>query len=79
LDGLWSEIYRTIFLRAYNFMARISDFFDRKAIDGAVNRTAFSVMFLSRMSARLQSRSLQDQLARMMLLALIVFALIWFW
>ncbi|EFK10851.1 putative monovalent cation/H+ antiporter subunit D [delta proteobacterium NaphS2] len=79
LDGLWSEIYRTIFLRAYHFMARISDVFDRKGIDGAVDRTAFSVMFLSRVSARLQSRTLQDQLARMMLLALIVFALIWFW
>ena len=79
VDRFWSEIYRTIFLRAFNFMARLSDVFDRKGIDGAVNQTAVSVMFLSRMSTRLQSGRLQDQLAWMMLLALGLFALIWFW
>ena len=79
VDRFWSEIYRTIFLRAFNFMARLSDVFDRKGIDGAVNQTAVSVMFLSRMSTRLQSGRLQDQLAWMMLLALAFFALIWFW
>jgi multicomponent Na+:H+ antiporter subunit D len=79
MDGIWSEIYRTVFLRAFGFMAVSSDIFDRKGIDGAVNQTAFSVMFLSRISTRLQSSRLQDQLARMMLLALAVFALIWFW
>jgi len=79
VDAIWSEIYRTVFLRAFYFMARISDFFDRRGIDGAVNQTAASVMFLSRISTRLQSGRLQDQLAWMMLLALAVFALIWFW
>jgi len=79
MDGIWSEVYRTLFLRAFNFLARISDVFDRKGIDGAVNRTAASVMFLSRISTRLQSGRLQDQLAWMMLLALALFALIWFW
>ena len=79
VDGIWTEIYRTVFLRIFGFMARISDCFDRRGIDGAVNRTAFSVMFLSRISTRLQSSRLQAQLARMMLLALAVFALVWFW
>ncbi|MBW2708247.1 MAG: Na+/H+ antiporter subunit D [Deltaproteobacteria bacterium] len=79
MDGIWSEIYRTVFLRAFYFLTRISDFFDRSGIDGAVNQTAASVMFLSRISTRLQSGRLQDQLAWMMLLALAVFALIWFW
>ncbi len=79
VDGIWSEIYRTVFLRAFYFLTRISDFFDRSGIDGAVNQTAASVMFLSRISTRLQSSQLQDQLAWMMLLALAVFALIWFW
>jgi len=79
VDAIWSEIYRTVFLRAFYFLARISDFFDRRGIDGAVNQTAASVMFLSRISTRLQSGRLQDQLAWMMLLALAVFALIWFW
>ena len=79
LDSIFSEVYRTVFLRAFNFLARISDAFDRKVIDGAVNHTATSVMRLSRMSTRLQSGRLQDQLAWMMLLALAFFALIWFW
>jgi multicomponent Na+:H+ antiporter subunit D len=79
MDRFWSEIYRTVFLRAFGFVARFFDTFDRKGIDGAVNRTAFSVMFLSRISTRLQSSRLQDQLGRMMLLALAIFALIWFW
>ena len=78
-DGIWTEIYRTLFLRAFNKMSRITDLFDRKGIDGAVNQTAASVMFLSRISTRLQSGRLQDQLARMMLLALALFALIRFW
>ena len=84
VDGFWSEIYRTLFLRAFHFMARLSDVFDRKGIDGAVNQTGASVMFLSRVSTRLQSGRLQDQLAWMILLALVFFALtffalIWFW
>ncbi len=79
IDGIWSEIYRTLFLRAFNFLARISDGFDRKGIDRMVDQTAFSVMFLGKASARLQSGRLQDQLAWMMLLALGIFALIWFW
>jgi multicomponent Na+:H+ antiporter subunit D len=79
VDTIWSEIYRTVFLRAFYFVVRISDFFDRRGIDGAVNQTAASVMFLSRISTRLQSSRLQDQLAWMMLLVLAVFALIWFW
>lgn len=79
IDGIWSEIYRTIFLRAFNFLARISDRFDRNGIDRAVDQTAFSVIFLGKISARLQSGRLQDQLAWMMLLALGIFALIWFW
>ncbi|OQY47829.1 MAG: hypothetical protein B6240_05365 [Desulfobacteraceae bacterium 4572_87] len=78
VDGVWTEIYRTVFLRAFHFMARLSDVFDRKGIDGAVNQTAVSVMFLSRMSARLQSGRLQDQLAWMMLLAPVFFALVFF-
>ncbi|MCF8129327.1 MAG: Na+/H+ antiporter subunit D [Deltaproteobacteria bacterium] len=79
VDGIWTEIYRTVFLRAFYSVSRITDLFDRKGIDGAVNQTAASVMFLSRISTRLQSGRLQDQLARMMLLALALFALIWFW
>jgi multicomponent Na+:H+ antiporter subunit D len=79
VDGIWSEVYRTIFLRAFNFLARLSDVLDRRGIDGAVNQTASSVLFLSRISTRLQSGRLQDQLAWMMLLALAFFALIWFW
>ncbi len=78
-DSAFSKIYGTVFLRAFNYMARASDALDRKGIDGAVNRTATSVMFLSRMSTKLQSRSLQDQLARMMLLVLAVVVLIWLW
>jgi len=79
MDGIWSEIYQTVFLRVFHFLVRLSDFFDRKGIDGAVNRTAFSVMFLSRVSTRLQSGRLQNQLAFMMLLFLVVFALVRFW
>ena len=79
LDGIWSEVYRTVFLRIFHFMARISDRLDRKGIDRAVDQTAVSIMFLGKISAGLQSGRLQEQLARMMLLALGIFALIWFW
>ncbi len=79
MDSIWTKIYRTVFLRVFYKVSRMMDFFDRKGIDAAVDQTAASVMFMSRVSTRLQSGRLQDQLARMLLLALAAFALIWFW
>lgn len=79
LDLIWSGLYRTVFLRLFKFLARTANRLDQKGIDRTVNQTAATVMGISKISVHLQSGRLQTQLARMMLLALGIFALIWFW
>lgn len=79
LDSIWSELYRTVFIRFFRFLARMADRLDRKGLDRTVDQTAATVMGISKISVHLQSGRLQTQLARMMLLALGIFALIWFW
>ncbi len=79
LDGIWSEVYQTVFLRGATGAARKADAFDREGIDRVVDGTAWSVLGLGRLSARFQTGRLEEQLAWMMILALAVFGLIWFW
>ena len=79
VDSIWTELYKTIFLRGAAGAARGANFFDREAIDGVVDRTAWTVLGLGRLSARFQTGRLQEQLAWMVTLALGLFALIWFW
>jgi multicomponent Na+:H+ antiporter subunit D len=79
MDGIWTHIYRTVVLRAVTGMARAAGWFDTSGIDKAVDGTGRSVLGLGQISARMQTGRLQEMLAWMMVLALGLFALIWFW
>ncbi len=79
VDSIWTEVYRTVFLRGAAAAARSADFLDREGIDRVVDRTAWSVLGLGRLSAGMQTGRLQDLLAWMVILALGIFGLIWFW
>ena len=79
MDGIWTNIYRTVFLRAAAGTARGAEWFDTSGIDKAVDGTARSVLRLGNFSARMQTGRLQEMLALMVVLALGLFALIWFW
>jgi len=79
MDGIWTEVYRTVFLRGAAGAARSADFFDREGIDRVVDGTAWTVLGLGRLSSRFQTGRLQEQLAWTVILALGIFGLIWFW
>ena len=79
MDGIWTNLYQTVFLRAAVGAARRADSFDREGIDKVVEGTARTVLGLGRISAGIQTGRLQEQLAWMVILALGLFALIWFW
>ena len=79
MDGIWTDLYRTVVLRATTGTARGAGWFDKSGIDKAVDGTARLVMGLGKISARMQTGRLQEMLAWMVLLALGLFALIWFW
>lgn len=78
-DELCSELYRTVGLRAIMGAASGVRWFDRNGIDRVVDGTAYSVRGLGKVSAKIQTGKLQDQLAWMAVLALCLFALFWFW
>jgi len=79
MDARWSEVYRKVGLRGLLGIAAGVRWFDRKGIDKVVDGTAHAVRGVGSVSARMQSGRLQDQLAWMTVLALGLFALIWFW
>jgi len=79
MDGIWTDLYRTVVLRATTGTARGAGWFDKSGIDKAVDGTARLVMALGKISALMQTGRLQEMLAWMVLLALGLFALIWFW
>jgi multicomponent Na+:H+ antiporter subunit D len=79
IDARWSEIYRKVGLRGLLGVATGARWFDQKGIDTMVDGAAHAVRAVGGVSARMQSGRLQDQLAWMAVLALGLFALIWFW
>jgi multicomponent Na+:H+ antiporter subunit D len=79
MDGIWTDLYRTVVLRAATGTVRGAGWFDKSGIDKAVDGTARTVLGLGKISARMQTGRLQEMLAWMVLLALGLFGLIWFW
>lgn len=79
LDDRWSEVYHVAGIRGLMGLARGVGWVDKKGIDTAVDGVANDVRRLGRRAAKFQDTALQDQLAWMILLALGIFAAIWFW
>ncbi|MDZ7699666.1 MAG: proton-conducting transporter membrane subunit [Deltaproteobacteria bacterium] len=79
LDDRWSEVYRKAGIRGLMGLARGMGWVDKNGIDTTVDGVAHDVRRLSRRVAKFQDTSLQDQLAWMILLALGIFAVFWFW
>ena len=77
VDNLWTEVYRVAGMRLLMATARGAGIFDRKGIDTAVDGTAYTVRGMGRLAARMQTGRLQDYLAWMMVLALLIFGVVW--
>ena len=77
LDDIWTEVYRRVGLKGLMAAARGATVFDRKGIDTVVDGAAYSVRGAGRWATRIQTGRLQDHLAWMIMAALGVFALVW--
>lgn len=78
IDVWWSEFYRIGGLKGLLKMAAGSAWFDKSAIDGVVDGSAYTVQKIGRFSSLAQTGRLQDYLSAAIVVALSVFALIWF-
>ena len=73
-DTLWGELYRTLGLSALFKNAELSYTFDRRAIDGVVDGTAYSVMDFGSVVKKLQTGRIQTYIGLSLFL---FFTLLW--
>lgn len=77
IDGIWSEVYRTLGLPGLKLGAKGASAFDVAAIDGVVDGSAKAVGATGRLAARLQTGDLQHYAALATALALGIAACLW--
>jgi multicomponent Na+:H+ antiporter subunit D len=73
-DTFWGELYRTLGLEALFKSAGLSSAFDRKAIDGVVDGTAYAVMDFGSIAKKLQTGRIQTYIGLSLFL---FFAILW--
>ncbi|MCC8193404.1 MAG: Na+/H+ antiporter subunit D, partial [Deltaproteobacteria bacterium] len=78
LDDRWTNVYQTVGLRGLMAAAFGSSIFDRKAIDGVVDGTAYGVGALGQIGAKVQNGDLQRYLGMAVILAMVAFGLYWY-
>jgi len=78
VDDFWTEVYRTVGLRALIETGDATSWFDKKGIDTVVDGSAYTVRNIGRAGARVQTARLQDYLAMAAVLGLGIFALVWY-
>ena len=78
LDSRWSEAYRAVGLKGLMDTAAASSFFDRVIVDGVVDGTAGAVKGVGWLGGRLQNGSLQRYLALSVVLAFMIYAMVWY-
>ncbi len=77
IDAVWSEVYARLGLNSLMGTAKGAGWFDRAAIDGVVDGSAYTVRGVGRGLAKVQTGRLQDYLALATLIGLCAFALVW--
>ena len=78
VDDVWTEVYRTVGLKALIGAGDGTSVFDKKGIDTVVDGSAYSVRNIGRFGAKVQTANLQDYLAYAAVLGLGIFALVWY-
>ncbi len=78
LDDRWTEAYRTVGLQGLMGLAAGSAWFDKRGIDGVVDGSAVTVRGIGRLGAKMQNGNLQDYLGLATTLAVLVFAMVWY-
>ena len=78
VDDVWTEVYRTVGLKALIGAGDGTSWFDKKGIDTVVDGSAYTVRNVGRVGAKAQTANLQDYLAFAAVLGLGIFALVWY-
>ncbi len=78
VDDRWTEAYRAGGLRGLMALASGSSWFDWYGIDTVVDGSAYTVRKVGKVGAKVQTGHLQDYLGMAAVLALCIFALIWY-
>ena len=78
IDDRWTEAYRAGGLRGLLGVATGTVWFDKKGIDLVLDGSAYTVRNIGKVGAKLQTGRLQDYLAWAAVLAVCVFALVWY-
>ncbi|MGL1863866.1 MAG: Na(+)/H(+) antiporter subunit D [Pseudodesulfovibrio sp.] len=78
IDDVWTEVYRTVGLKALIQAGAGTSVFDKKGIDTVVDGSAYTVRNIGRVGAKVQTANLQDYLAYATVLGLGIFALVWY-
>ena len=78
IDSIWTEVWSKVGLRVLVGLAALASWFDRAVIDTLVDGSALAVRGLGRLGAMAQDGRLQHYLAFMAVLALAIFAQVWY-
>jgi multicomponent Na+:H+ antiporter subunit D len=79
LDNRWTEVYRQGGMAGLLGLAGGARWFDRKGIDTVVDGSAYTVRGIGRISTKIQTGRLQDYLAWAAVVALVIYAMVWWW
>ncbi|MCK4388763.1 MAG: Na(+)/H(+) antiporter subunit D [Desulfobacterales bacterium] len=77
MDNIWTNVYRIFGMRGLLGLGTGTKWFDLKGIDLVVDGTAYTVGDIGGVSAKAQTGRLQDYLAWTVIVALCVFAIVW--
>lgn len=78
IDGIWTNVYKTVGLNFLKLFAGFTKIFDRHIIDGVVDGSAYGVRGLGRLGALAQNGRLQQYLGMMVIFISIILALVWY-
>jgi multicomponent Na+:H+ antiporter subunit D len=77
-DNIWTNVWNFVGLRILKAFGALTSIFDKKAIDGVVDGTAHGVRLIGRLGALAQNGRLQSYLGLAIILALAIFAIVWY-
>ncbi|MDR2442822.1 MAG: Na(+)/H(+) antiporter subunit D [Deltaproteobacteria bacterium] len=78
IDAIWTNVWKKVALRLLMLIAGISSWFDKWIIDTVVDGSAHSVKAIGQAASVVQNGRLQYYLALAVVLALVIFAVIWY-
>ncbi|MDR2367058.1 MAG: Na(+)/H(+) antiporter subunit D [Deltaproteobacteria bacterium] len=78
IDNVWTVVWDKVGLRFLKACGISTSWFDRKAIDGVVDGSAYGVKGIGTVTAFLQNGRLQHYLGLMVVLGLLIFAFFWY-